>query len=133
MRLLNRVKHTNESGWLAELVSMNYDDEPFNCLHSYVVMINPGCTRANHYHKEKEEWIGICSGELTLLFENMENGVKDKIILNADEKEYKLVYIPPMVAHTIINKRNEKATVIVFSTTFSKEKDVYLYEVKEND
>jgi oxalate decarboxylase/phosphoglucose isomerase-like protein (cupin superfamily) len=83
---LSRVKHTRKDGWLSELVSINYNDEPFNCVHSYIVSITPGNTRANHYHKKKEEWIAAASGKIELHNEYIIQG--KKLLLDTSAKEY---------------------------------------------
>ena len=133
MHTLKREKHTNSSGWLSELVSMNYDDDPFNCLHSYLVSINPDCNRANHYHRKKEEWIGIAYGKINLLLEDINTKEKKKFILDSDASAYELVHIPPNVAHTILNVSGNISSIIVFSKTPEDREDVYSYEVKEVD
>jgi len=66
---LKRQKHAREDGWLCELVSEIYDDEPFTGIHSYLVSVSPGRSRANHYHRKKEEWIAITSGKIILSLE----------------------------------------------------------------
>jgi dTDP-4-dehydrorhamnose 3,5-epimerase-like enzyme len=66
---LRRQKHAREDGWLCELVSDIYDDEPFTGIHTYIVSVSPGRSRANHYHRKKEEWIAITSGKIILSLE----------------------------------------------------------------
>ena len=75
---LKRQKHAREDGWLCELVSEVYDDEPFTGIHSYIVSVNPGKSRANHYHKKKEEWIAITSGKIILSLEWIDEEKKEE-------------------------------------------------------
>jgi len=126
---LSRVKHTREDGWLSELVSMNYNDEPFNCIHSYVISITPGKVRANHYHKKKEEWIASASGKIELRIENIMTGEKDKLLLDTSAKEYEIIYIPPFVAHAVKNNSKREASLIVFSKNPEDKEDTIPYEV----
>jgi dTDP-4-dehydrorhamnose 3,5-epimerase-like enzyme len=112
---LTRLKHIREDGWLSELISMNYKDEPFNCIHTYIVSIQPGRTRANHYHKKKEEWIAITAGKISLHLKDMLYGEEDKVILDANSEESEIIYIPPFVAHALENIDSGKSSVIVFS------------------
>jgi dTDP-4-dehydrorhamnose 3,5-epimerase-like enzyme len=51
---LPRQKHVRDDGWLAELISMKYTDDPFCGIHSYIVSICPGRSRANHFHRKKK-------------------------------------------------------------------------------
>lgn len=115
--ILKRKKHTKKDGWLSELISMNYKDEPFNEVHSYVVSFKPGTTRAMHYHKEKEEWITLGTGMIKVVVEDIINKEKETIILDGNDKEQKIIYLPPNVAHVIKNIGNESACVIAFSKT----------------
>jgi dTDP-4-dehydrorhamnose 3,5-epimerase and related enzymes len=126
---LSRVKHEREDGWLSELVSMNYEDEPFNCIHTYLVSINPGKVRANHYHKKKEEWIAPASGKIELSLENVVSGEKEKLTLDVHIKEYEIVYIPPFVAHAVKNNWEHEASLIVFSKNPEDKEDTIPYEV----
>jgi dTDP-4-dehydrorhamnose 3,5-epimerase and related enzymes len=126
---LARVKHTREDGWLSELVSMNYKDEPFNCIHTYLVFVNPGKIRANHYHKNKEEWIAPASGKIEINLENVISGEKEKLIVDTAAKEYEMIYIPPFVAHAIKNNWEHEASLVVFSKNSEDKEDTIPYEV----
>jgi len=128
---LHREKHIRDDGWLSELVSMKYGDTPFDCLHSYLVSIKPGRTRAKHYHKEKEEWIAIVSGVVTLLLKDVYSGEQDKVILDTTTEEYKLIYLPPHTAHAIKNIGDGDASVVVFSTTPEDPDDTIPYEIED--
>jgi len=126
---LLRTKHTREDGWLSELISMNYADEPFNCIHTYLVSINSGMVRANHYHKKKEEWIALASGKIEIHLENIDSGEKEKLILDTHVKGYEMIYIPPFVAHAVKNNWEHEASLIVFSKNPEDKEDTIPYEV----
>ncbi len=126
---LSRVKHTREDGWLSELVSMNHDDEPFNCVHTYLVCINPGKFRANHYHRKKEEWIAPASGEIEVHLENVISGEKEILTLDTHAKGYEMIYIPPFVAHAVKNNWEHEASLIVFSKNPEDKEDTIPYRV----
>ena len=126
---LPREKHIRDDGWLCELVSMNYQDEPFTGLHSYIVSIEPGRTRANHYHKKKEEWIAPAAGTIELTTEDIRNHTKERYLLDVQTKEYSLIHIPPFIAHTLKNIGNSPASIIVFSQTPEDQSDTIRHEV----
>jgi len=125
---LLRKKHVREDGWLSELISIKYEDDPFNCLHSYLVLINPGETRAEHYHKKKEEWLAITSGKIMVLLEDIHSNKREKIILDINSKDYKLIYLPPLVAHAIKNIGDKEASIVVFSTILEDPDDTIPYK-----
>ena len=126
---LTRVKHRRADGWLSELISMNYEDEPFNCVHSYVVSIEPMKSRANHYHKSKEEWLALAAGKIKLCLKDVVSGDYEEIVLDSRSETYELIYIPPLVAHSVKNISNTEASVIVFSKNPENKEDTIPYEV----
>jgi oxalate decarboxylase/phosphoglucose isomerase-like protein (cupin superfamily) len=126
---LLRVRHMREDGWLSELVSMAYQDQPFQCVHTYIVTINPGMTRARHYHRNKEEWLALTHGKLTLLLEDTRTRQRERIELSAKDPETKIIYIPPLVAHAIRNPGEAEAGIIVFSRNPEDREDTIPYEV----
>jgi dTDP-4-dehydrorhamnose 3,5-epimerase-like enzyme len=128
-QMLSRTKHIRDDGWLCELVSMNYQDEPFSGIHSYVVSIAPNMTRANHYHKEKEEWIAPTAGVIELATEDIRTCVKERVVLDTKTKEYSIVHISPYVAHSLKNIGSCDASVVVFSKTPEDVSDTISYEV----
>jgi dTDP-4-dehydrorhamnose 3,5-epimerase-like enzyme len=125
--VLNRIKHKRENGWLSEFCSMQYNDEPFNCLHSYIVSIEPGSTRAEHFHSKKEEWLGICHGMVELVFEDPKTKEREVITLDSHSEEYKIIHIRLGVAHAVKNLSNESASIIVFSTSPEDPDDTFPY------
>jgi len=109
---------------------MKYSDQPFNCLHSYLVCIKKGKTRANHYHLRKEEWMAITSGKIDLLPEDIKTKEKAKIHLDTKSEDYKMIYVPPLVAHILVNVADCESSVILFSKFPEKAGDTTPYEVR---
>jgi oxalate decarboxylase/phosphoglucose isomerase-like protein (cupin superfamily) len=128
---LSRVKHCRDDGWLAELVSMNYKDQPFQCVHTYVVSVAPGKTRARHYHRNKEEWAAIASGKIDLLLEHVKTGEKARLLLDTAAPDYRIIYIPPYVAHAIRNPGTTDASLVMFSRMPEDKEDTIPFEVNE--
>ncbi|MCM1987220.1 WxcM-like domain-containing protein [Methanococcoides seepicolus] len=108
---------------------MKYEDEPFNFIHTYLVSVNPGKVRANHYHKKKEEWIAITAGKIALLLKDMRSGEVDKIIMDTNSEKQEIIYIPPFVAHAVQNISNTEANLIVFSKNSEDKEDTIPHEV----
>ena len=114
---LSRKKHMRDDGWLAELISMVYSDHPFAGVHTYVVSISVGRSRANHYHGKKEEWIALTAGIVALHLVDTKTGERESIVLDSRSADYGLIYIPPFIAHSIQNTGKGEAAVVVFSRT----------------
>ena len=96
---------------------MNYMDTPFTGIHSYVVSVSPGRSRANHYHEKKEEWIALAAGTAALHLVDIKKGERESMVLDTRSADYGLIYISPFIAHSIENVGNGEAAVIVFSRT----------------
>jgi dTDP-4-dehydrorhamnose 3,5-epimerase-like enzyme len=115
--VLSRQKYTRDDGWLAELISMRYPDTPFSGVHSYVVSVHPGRSRANHYHGKKEEWIAPAAGTIILHLADTRTGERESVALDTRSADYRMIYIPPFIAHSVQNAGTGEASVIVFSRT----------------
>nr|WP_321496407.1 WxcM-like domain-containing protein [uncultured Methanolobus sp.] len=126
---LKRIKHKRDDGWLSEVISMNYDDEPFNCIHSYIVSIEPNRTRANHYHKKKEEWVALAAGKIKLSLKDIITGRFEEITMDSQSYTYEVIHIPPFVAHAVTNVSEREASLIVFSKNPEDKEDTIPYEV----
>lgn len=122
-RIIKREKHTREDGFLVELFSKKYSD--FDAVHSYMVSVAPGKTRAGHFHKKKNELIFPVEGKVVVLLSN--GSEKKEITLGSEENEYSAVVIPPNVNHLIKNRTDSRAKIVVFSDSFDLE-DTYKVE-----
>ena len=126
---LPRARHARDDGWLSELVSMNYADEPFNCVHSYVVSVAPDRTRAKHYHLKKEEWLAIAAGKILLRLRDIDTGESAQVLLDSGAETYRLIYVPPRVAHAIENVGQGEASMIIFSRTPEDKADTIPFDL----
>lgn len=125
---LPRKKHVREDGFLVELISKAYRDEPFNCVHSYLVTVEPKKTRAGHYHRKKDEWLCIVAGKAEIELIDVESKEREKILLDSGSEEYNIIYIPQKVAHIVRNPSiEEKAALIVFSREPEDREDTIKY------
>lgn len=122
-RIIKREKYAREDGFLVELFSKKYGD--FEAVHSYLVSIESGKSRAGHFHKKKNELIFPVEGKVVVLLSN--GSEKKEIILGSEENEYSAVVIPPNVNHLIKNRTDSRAKIVVFSDSFDLE-DTYKVE-----
>lgn len=128
-RRLNRAKHIRDDGWLAEIIPLNARDHPFFGIHSYVVSIAPGRSRANHYHMKKEEWIALAAGKLLLTLEDTRTKGCETFVLDSLSEKYSVVRIPPLIAHSVKNTGTGEASVVVFSTSPEDPADTFPYTI----
>lgn len=125
-----RKKHIRDDGWLTELISMGHDDVPFECFHSYLVIVKPNRYRAMHFHFEKEEWLALTSGRIKVVIEDIFTKERKEILLDEDSSNYSLIYIPPKMAHVVKNVGEKNASLVVFSKTSEIPEDTEEYEME---
>ncbi len=91
------------------------------------LVIDPGVTTGNHYHKENRIMIYAEKGDVSLKMEH---------VVSKKRKDMKLVpgrdviHIPNLVAHSTTNVGEESAIVVVFSNFPLRTDDSYEYIVK---
>lgn len=127
MKILKRKKHSRDDGCLVELFSEHYKD--FECRHSYLVSIEPGKSRAKHYHNEKVEVIAPVCGETEVILEDVVTKECARKTIKSDGVELELVIIPSGVAHAVKNNTKEPTTIIIFSNNYDLN-DAISYEFK---
>lgn len=125
--VLKRKKYFSPSGFLAELVSSKYKDEPFK-IHSYFVKIASGHVRAKHYHKKKKEWMTPVWGKTLLKMKNVKSKKKKEYLLDAQAKTQKIVYVPPYWAHSV-KAIDDDSALVVFSLNPEDKSDTIPYDI----
>lgn len=68
----------------------------------FVVIINPGFTRGNHYHKRKTEKFIVVSGSATISLRNRKNNACKSYRVTAGRP--KLVTVYPWTVHNVMSK-----------------------------
>jgi len=121
-RIVEREKHAREDGYLVELFSSKYGD--FNAVHSYMVSIAAGKTRAGHFHRNKTEVIYPVNGKVTILLKDIRNEERKTVLLDSEQERYGGLLIPPNIAHLLKNDTGWPVKVVVFTDSLDLE-DTY--------
>jgi quercetin dioxygenase-like cupin family protein len=87
------------------------------------IELQAGSVRGNHYHKIKQEWIYVMSGELALIVEDFESKVRESIPLLAGD----LAFIKIGVIHALQVTKSGQA--IEFSTSRFDPADIYRHKL----
>lgn len=104
--------HSDERGRLNEILRhVDYKIPGEGQL--YVLTINPGFRRGDHYHTYKREWFTCVSGEAIVLVED-KDGNQEKIVISAEKP--KVVYCGPHTTHTLLNKTGSEAVVVSYGS-----------------
>ena len=126
IKIFNNNKHVRADGWLSELFTKKAFKD-FDCIHSYIVSINPKQARAKHYHKEKTEIIAPVYGKVEIILEDIYTKKRKNIVLSADDDQIKLIQIPPKIAHIVKNPTDNICRIVVFSNS-NDLKDTFSYD-----
>lgn len=88
--------------------------------HVYTNAIDPGAVAGNHYHRRKREAMVCVAGEVDLYLREVADdgslGPVEIVKLAPSANGYDLVLVLPMVAHAVVNRSRQPATVMVFAT-----------------
>jgi quercetin dioxygenase-like cupin family protein len=85
------------------------------------VELRAGAVRGNHYHKFKQEWIYMISGELSLVVEDVASSLRETFTITRGD----LAFIPTGVAHALHVR--ESGHAIEFSPVAFNPGDSYPY------
>jgi len=107
--------HSDNRGWLVELLKANELEKPVKQLH--IASIKPGCVRGNHYHSKRMEWFFIVAGKAELSLQDIKT--KEKIHFKLSPKEPKVITIFPYIAHAVKNIGKEIVYLV------SAQSDIY--------
>lgn len=83
------------------------------------IELQAGSVRGNHYHKIKQEWIYMMSGEVTLIVEDLASKARESVQLDAGD----LAFIQTGIVHTLQVTKSGQA--IEFSTARFDPADIY--------
>lgn len=87
---------------------------------SYHMVIDPGVTAGNHYHKKKREAFQVISGIAKVSVKDPNDEELDSMELHPDGT---IVFIPSGLAHAVENIGNEKLILFVHSNLPAREKE----------
>ena len=87
------------------------------------VELRAGTVRGNHYHKMKEEWIYVISGEVSLVLADIASGLRDTVTICSGD----LAFIPTGIAHSLHVTQSGQA--IEFSPVAFDPADSYPYNL----
>lgn len=87
------------------------------------IELQAGTVRGNHYHKIKEEWVYMVSGEVNLIIEDINSKAHESTTLSAGD----LAFIQTGIGHTLQVTKSGQA--IEFSTARFDAADIYRYQL----
>jgi len=106
---------------------MLYEAFPSDGGQIFVITINPGFTRGNHYHKRKVEKFIVVSGSATIACRNRGTGAYKSCRLLGERPE--AVTVTPNITHSITSKEGCVLICWVSEKLNSEDPDTYPEEV----
>ncbi len=110
------IKFEDCRGWLIELFRKDMIEEDVFPQMSYISLTLPGIVRGAHEHAEQTDYFcfaGPSSFRLVLWDNRKESATyKNKTILNINERNPKIVIVPPGIAHAYKNIGEKPGLVI---------------------
>jgi hypothetical protein len=100
-----------------------FHDGPEAMRYLAFVELRARAVRGNHFHKKKEEWIYMVSGELSLVLADINSGVRDTFTLACGD----LAFISTGIAHALHVTQSGQA--IEFSPAAFDPADSYPYNL----
>ncbi len=98
---------TDERGWLFELIKSDTAGQMF------VSSTKPGITRGNHYHDTKVEKFCVVKGQGVIRFRHVLED--DAFEYHVDDREIKVVDIPPGYTHSIENTGDSEMVTLFWA------------------
>lgn len=117
----------DERGTLYEALRFKTEKIPKNG-QIYVYTLTPNSRRGDHYHLKKEEWFFCVFGELELIVQTKDNKKIKKVL---DHKKPEIIYVGPGTVHTLVNKKNQEAVVVAYTSKEFEVNNPDTYQVKE--
>jgi uncharacterized RmlC-like cupin family protein len=87
------------------------------------IELQAGSIRGNHFHKIKQEWIYMMSGEVMLLVEDLETKARENVLLLAGD----IIFIQTGVVHAL--QVTQSGQAIEFSTSRFDPADIYRHKL----
>jgi protein-L-isoaspartate(D-aspartate) O-methyltransferase len=87
------------------------------------IELQAGSVRGNHYHKIKDEWVYLISGEVNLIVEDLESKARESAMLMAGD----LAFIRIGIVHALQVTKSGQA--IEFSTARFNPADIYRHKL----
>lgn len=94
----------------------------------YITFAKKGVVRANHYHKNWQEWFVVVSGKLKVVLEDIRTKKRYSTILKSSHKQIVRIRVGPYVAHAF-KSLTKSAYLLNYSTHIWKKDDVFKYNL----
>ena len=108
-----RIVKSDSRGQLWKLLNGAEEHAPPEFGEIYMVTIQPGQSRGNHYHLKANEWFMILRGSARAVLTDPTSGNESSLDLSADEPA--MLFVPAGLAHTFTNTDNDASELCMLA------------------
>lgn len=101
VKIIERKRLADHRGWFVKAIDGHEEGLPAHTGEVYLTCGTVGQSKGGHYHPKAQEWFTLIQGQATLRLYDVQTGQRRDIDLDAAVPV--TVYIPPMVAHLVVN------------------------------
>lgn len=128
IQIIERNKIIDTRGWFLKVINGKEQGLPTHTGEVYLISAHPGETRANHYHKEANEWFTLIHGKAKMRIEEIRTGETLTLELNADSPT--TIFVPSFIAHSFENTGDVPYILIAYADRIYDPNDTKSYVLK---
>ena len=125
--IISRKLIKDERGWFLKVIDGKEDCLPQYTGEVYFTSATPGQSKGSHYHAIAKEWFTLIKGKAILELEDVRSFEKMKIELDAENPV--TVFIPPFIAHTLVNNFDNDFILCAYTDKLYDPKDTISYVI----
>lgn len=95
---------SDNRGWFLKAITGTEDGIQSSVGEVYFTSAKPGEAKGNHYHDIAQEWFTLICGKASLILEDITT--MERLVIELDSASPQTVYIPPKVAHAVVNNHD---------------------------
>lgn len=127
VRVLEQARHQDSRGFLQKVLCASQCDGSPPGGEVYVSAANPGEAKGNHYHRHMGEWFAVVQGHGSL--ELCVPDTKARRSIEFSESRPRTVYVPPEVAHAVVNRGRDVLICVAWAEAEHDPSDVIPFSV----
>src|ERR1035437_144511 len=125
IKIIERKKIFDSRGWFLKVINGKEEFLPQFTSEVYIISVDPGECRANHYHIEAHEWFTLITGVAHMVIEDIYS--KQRIIIELYSENPKTIYVPNNIAHSFQNIGAEPFILVTYTNKLYNSMDTIPY------
>lgn len=127
VKVIQRKLLKDNRGWFLKTITGTEKNLPLYMGEMYFTSAKPGQFKGSHYHEIAQEWFTLISGKAILKLEDI--NTHETMEVELDSKNPITIYIPPLVAHVIVNAFEEDFILSAYTDVLFDPEDTIAYDL----